>query len=80
MLKYLKNSEISARLGLNPFNWVWIPSVAYQKPSPLYPKRKTFAIAWLGLQFFLDLDDGTADFTAMSKLFEREPDIKEEND
>ncbi len=66
------------RMGLNPFNWVWFPSFAYEKPSPLYPKRKTFALAFLFLQLFLDIDDGTHDLSSLEKLFHQEMDAFDE--
>jgi hypothetical protein len=80
MFKFLKNSEISMRLGLNPFNWVWIPSVAYDKPTPIYPKRRTFAIAWLGLQFYIDIDDGSNDLTMLENLFNNVMDTFDESE
>lgn len=69
MLKYLKNSEISFRIGLNPVNWKWMPAVAYDGPTPFYPKRRTYALAFLFLQAFLDLDNGEHDLTALQNLF-----------
>lgn len=81
MLKYLKNSEISFRIGLNPFNWKWIPKLAYDPPSPFYPKRRTYALVWLFLQAFLDVDDGTSDQTSFAEIFNRVMDrYKEEDD
>lgn len=68
MISYIKNTELSMRLGLNPCNWVWIPSIAYEKPSIIYPKRRTFAIAWLGVQFYLDIDNGEVNMTPLNDL------------
>lgn len=69
MLKYFKYSDISCRVALNPFGWKWIPAVAYEGPTPFYPKRRTFAFAFLFLQTFLDIDDGTTDVETFNKLF-----------
>lgn len=80
MLQYLKNSEISVRLGLNPFNWVWIPKGAYESPTPIYPKRRTYALAWLGVQLFLDIDDGTHDISLFQKLFGETMDAYDERE
>ena len=77
MLNYLKHSEISARLGLNPFNWLWIPSFAYDAPSVIYPKRRTYAVAWLGLQIYVDIDNGTQDLTPLQNLFSAVPPLDE---
>lgn len=68
MLKYLRHTEVSVRFGLNPFNWKWIPAVAYDPPSPIYPKRRTFAFAFLFLQAFLDVDDGTHDEQSFKEM------------
>lgn len=72
-LGYLKNSEISMRFGLNPFNWVWIPSAAYEPPSAFYPKRKTFALVWLGVALYLDWDDGTFNSGKLGELMMNHP-------
>lgn len=80
MLKFLRHTEVSMRIGLNPFNWVWIPSVAYEKPTPIYPKRRTFAIAWLGVQLYLDIDDGTNDLSMFEKLFGEAMDVFDERE
>jgi hypothetical protein len=57
------------RVSANPFNWLWIPKGAYESPTPIYPKRKTFAIAWLGVQLFLDIDDGSHDLSLFGQMF-----------
>lgn len=80
MLKYLRHSEISARVGLNPFNWVWFPKGAYETPTPIYPKRRTFAIAWLGLQLYLDIDDGSNDMSVFQSLFGEAMDAYDEHE
>jgi hypothetical protein len=59
MIKYLKNSEISFSVGLNPFHWKWIPAGAYEAHQPFYPKRRTFAFVFLFFQAYLDIDDGS---------------------
>lgn len=64
MFRYLRHSDIALRFSLNPFNWVWLPSYAHDKPSPFFPKRHTFVLAWLGVQVFLDIDNGVTDFKA----------------
>jgi hypothetical protein len=69
MIEYIKNSEISIRIGLNPFYWIWFPRFQYEKPSKIYPKRRTFAIIFLGFQFYLDVDDGTHDMSAFERAF-----------
>jgi hypothetical protein len=68
MIKYLKNSEISFRIGLNPFYWKIIPAVAFERPSEFYPKRRTFAFVFLFFQAFLDIDDGTHDLTPLTNF------------
>jgi hypothetical protein len=69
MFGYLKNSDITVRLSLNPFQWKWLPSVAYDPPTPFYPKRRTFALVFLFLQSFIDINDGTEDVHAFNKIF-----------
>jgi hypothetical protein len=80
MIKYLKNSEISFRFGLNPVNWKWIPTVAYEAPTPFYPKRKTFALVFLFLQAYLDVDDGTEDLSGLQRLFNQAMDVIDEDE
>ncbi len=72
MFNYIRNSEISLRIGVNPFNWKWVPAIAYDGPTPFYPKRRTYALAFLFLQVFLDVDDGTSDLSTLTKLFNME--------
>jgi hypothetical protein len=69
MIGYLKNSDVSIRLSLNPFHWKWIPGVAYDGPTPFYPKRCTFALAFLFIQAYIDIDNGTEDMESFQKLF-----------
>jgi hypothetical protein len=71
MLKYLRYSDMSVRLSLNPFNWVWslLPKVSHDGPTPFFPNRHTYAIVWLFFQVFLDVDNGVTDFESYRKAF-----------
>jgi hypothetical protein len=62
MIRYLRHSDIAVRLNLNPFHWTWLPSLGHDKPSPFFPSRHTFVVAWLAIQVFLDIDNGVTDF------------------
>lgn len=75
MLNYLKNSEISVRIGFNPVNWKWIPGGTYEAPTVFYPKRKTLGVAFLFLQIFIDIDDGSTDLSSLQNLFGQTMDI-----
>jgi hypothetical protein len=79
-MKYLKNSDISLRFNLNPFNWKWIPKVVYEGPTPFYPKRRTYALVVLFLQVFVDLDDGSHDMSAFHKIFDNTMDAIDEKE
>lgn len=80
MINYIKNSDVSIRLALNPCHWVWIPSLAYEGPTAFYPKRKTLGVAWLFLQMYVDADDGSTNLENLQKLFTMSLDTVEQKD
>jgi hypothetical protein len=83
MLRYIRHSDIAFRFNLSPFNWNWIPFFAKDAPTAFFPKRTTYAIGWLCIQFFIDIDDGTRDFKAYNDAFFAaldEMDTKDEDD
>lgn len=69
MIKYLRYSDVAVRVSINPFSWVWKPAFAHDKPTAFYPKRHTFVIAFLFIQLFVDVDNGTTDFKAYRDKF-----------
>jgi hypothetical protein len=83
MIKYLTNSDISARVNLNPFNWTWLPAFGYDGPTEVMPTRHTIVIVWLFIQIFFDLHDGAMDFTKLAITFnpaEEVIEVEEEDD
>jgi hypothetical protein len=77
MIKYVINSDISTRINLNPFQWLWMPAVSHEGPTEVFPTRHTFMIAWLFIQIFFDVHDGMMDFTKLGQTFEALEDIIE---
>lgn len=70
MFKYLLNSNISLRVAINPFQWNWKPFVSYDGPTPIFPKRWTYAVGWLFIQLFLDVSNGEMDVSKVAFGFD----------
>jgi hypothetical protein len=56
MLDYLKHSDLTFKVNLNPYNWTLIPQ--YHRGKTVYDEND-FVVRFLFLSIKLTLDDGS---------------------
>jgi hypothetical protein len=59
ILSYLKYSNVTISVRLNPFSWSWLPYFGIYKDDVWPDNRKSLTFCWLGVRLVVSLDDGS---------------------